>query len=123
VLNGLETVVYYVEDLKAAAAWYEKVLGIKPNHDTPYYVGFTVAGHELGLHPAGDDPRKPGTDGQTAYWSVVDARGAVAHFVEHGAREYKPPEDVGGGILIGSVLDPFGNAVGLIQNPNSPNKR
>jgi predicted enzyme related to lactoylglutathione lyase len=121
-LKGLETVVHYVEDVKAAAAWYRKVLGIEPNHDTPYYVGFTVAGDELGLHPAGDHTAKAGTERQTAYWSVADIRQAVAHFVEHGAREQKI-DDVGGGILIGSVLDPFGNVLGLVQNPHGPNTK
>ncbi len=122
-LNGLETVVYFVEDLKAASAWYRKVLGIEPNYDTPYYVGFTVGGHELGLHPL-DGAERPGVGNvQTAYWSVADARKAAAFFIENGARENKPIQDVGGGILIGSVLDPFGNVLGVIQNPKSPNKR
>ncbi|HUS63557.1 MAG TPA: VOC family protein [Kofleriaceae bacterium] len=117
-LRGIETVVYMVEDMAAATAWYRKVLGIEPNHDTPYYSGFTVAGDELGLHPG-----KPSTDGgQTAYWSVDDIDRAVAHFVEHGATQVKPPDDVGGGIRIGHVVDPFGNHLGLIQNPKSPNR-
>lgn len=121
-LKGLETVVYYVDDLKAASAWYRQVLRLEPNHDSPHYVGFTVGGDELGLHPVGDIPRAPGLQSQTAYWSVHDIRKVVAHFVEHGAREDKPIEDVGGGILVGTVLDPFGNVFGLIQNPRSPNR-
>lgn len=121
-LGGIETVVYFVDDLQAAAAWYRKVLGMEPNHESPYYVGFTVAGDELGLQPAGDATEKPGAR-QTAYWSVVDVREALAHFLEHGAREHNPVEEVGGGILLASVLDPFGNVVGLIQNPHSPNAR
>ena len=120
-LKGIETVIYQAEDAQAAGAWYRKVLGIEPNFDEPYYVGFTVAGDELGLQPFGDDPRRPGTHGQTAYWTVADIKAAVAHFIEHGAKEDKPVEEVGGGILVGSVLDPFGNVVGLIQNPKSPN--
>jgi predicted enzyme related to lactoylglutathione lyase len=116
-LKGLETVVYLVEDVKAACAWYRKALGLEPNYDTEYYAGFTVAGDELGLHPG-----KPGAGGQTAYWSVADIDAAVAGFVAHGATVARAPEDVGGGIRIGAVRDPFGNELGLIQNPRSPNR-
>jgi predicted enzyme related to lactoylglutathione lyase len=121
-LKGLETAVYFVDDLAAAAAWYRKVLGITPNHESEFYVGFTVGGDELGLHPSGDG-KGPSTAGQAAYWTVTDIRAAIAHFVEHGAREQKPVQDVGGGILIGSLVDPFGNLLGLIQNPHSPNAK
>ncbi len=121
-LKGIETVVYNVEDATVAGAWYRKVLGIEPNYDEPYYVGFTVGGDELGLHPYGDDPRpRPGAEGQIAHWTVVDLGAAVAHFIEHGATAHKPAQDVGGGILVASVIDPFGNIIGLIQNPKSPN--
>lgn len=116
-LKGIETVVYYVEDVKAAGAWYRKVLGIEPNYDTEYYVGFTVAGDELGLHPR-EGSEHPG--GQTAYWTVEDIDAAIAHFLAHGAKENGPVQDVG--VRIGTVLDPFGNVVGLIQNPKSPNR-
>jgi len=119
-LKGLETVVYFVEDMRAATDWYRKALGIEPNHDTPYYSGFTVAGDELGLHPADG---KPAGERQIAYWTVADIKAAFAHFIEHGAREHAPPQEVGGGILVGAVQDPFGNVLGLIQNPKSPNAR
>lgn len=120
--RGLETVVYYVEDLKGARDWYSSVLGLQPNHDSDYYVGFTVAGCELGLHPVGDGPRRPGTHEQTAYWSVADVDAALAHLVQHGATRDHEVQDVGGGIKIASVVDPFGNVFGIIQNPNSPNR-
>jgi len=123
-LLGIETVVYYIKssDLGAAASWYKKTLGCEPNHETEYYVGFTVAGYELGLHPV-DDSAWSKTDGQTAYWSVTDIDQAIAHFVAHGAMASHPVTDVGGDIKIGSVKDPFGNELGLIQNPHSPNRR
>jgi predicted enzyme related to lactoylglutathione lyase len=116
-LKGIETVVYHAEDVKAATAWYRKVLAIEPNFEAEFYCGFTVAGDELGIQPG-----KPVSGGQVAYWSVDDIDKAIAHFVEHGAKSDKPPDDVGGGIRVVHVTDPFGNAFGLIQNPNSPNK-
>lgn len=121
-LKGIETTVYFVEDLPAATAWYRKVLGIEPNYEAPYYVGFTVAGYELGLHPCDEPGRQQGVGEQTAYWTVEDIEAAMAHFVEHGAESCHDVTEVGGGIKIGSVRDPFGNEFGLIQNPNSPNR-
>ncbi len=117
-LKGIETVVYYVDDLKAAGAWYRKVLGIEPNYDTEYYIGFTVAGDELGLHPL-EGKQRPPRGGQTAYWTVEDLDAAVVHFCQHGATLNGEIQDVG--VRIGSVIDPFGNELGLVQNPKSPN--
>ncbi len=120
-LRGLETAVYFVDDLPRAAAWYAEVLGIEPNHSSEHYVGFTVAGDELGLHPMGDSGRSAGAGEMTAYWSVGDIDAAVAHFVGHGATANHAVTEVGGGIKIASVNDPFGNEFGLIENPSSPN--
>jgi len=115
--KGLETVVYFVPDMARAVAWYRKVLDLEPNYDTEYYSGFTVGGNELGLHPG-----KPSAEGQIAYWSVDDIDAVIAHFVSNGAEISRPVNDVGGGIKLATVRDPFGNDVGLVQNPNSPNR-
>jgi len=121
-LKGIETAVYYVDDLDAAKKWYAETFDIEPNHDTPYYVGFSVAGYELGLHPTGGEPRASGTGGQTAYWTVDNIEDVVEHLVECGATQNHNIQDVGAGIRIASVVDPFGNVFGVIQNPNSPNR-
>ena len=56
--QGLRTVIYHVEDLTRAKEWYGSVLGMRPNFDEPFYVGFfvgfDVGGFELGLQP--EDP-------------------------------------------------------------------
>jgi predicted enzyme related to lactoylglutathione lyase len=49
---------------------------------------------------------------------VADADAAVAHFARHGAAVRSPVRDVGGGIRVATVADPFGNLVGLIENPH-----
>jgi predicted enzyme related to lactoylglutathione lyase len=118
-LKGIETAVYYVNDLKAATKWYAETFNIKPNHESDFYVGFTVGGFELGLHPT-EGKRVSGLGGQTAYWTVTDIKEAMQHLIKCGAKEDHPVMDVGG-LFIGSVLDPFGNEFGLIQNPKSPN--
>ena len=114
--HGLRTAVYFVDDLEKAKAWYSDVLGFKPYFDSPYYVGFSVGGFELGLHPR--DEKYPGGIGSTvAYWGVTNALEAHAGLLHLGATDHSPIEDVGGGIKIGAVKDPFGNLLGIIENP------
>jgi len=114
---GLRTAAYQVKDLAKAKAWYAKVTGIQPYFDQPYYVGFNVGGFELGLVPeeGATENRRPSG---VAYWGVQDAHAAYGRLLELGATPVEPLQDVGGGILIGAVHDPFGNVLGVIQNPN-----
>ncbi len=111
---GLRTAIYPVLDLAKGKAWYGRVLGIEPYFDEPFYVGFSVGGFELGLVPDG----MPGTDGVTAYWGVADAAAAFARLMELGATVHEEFKEVGGGIQVGSVLDPFGNVFSVIENPH-----
>ena len=114
--QGLRTVVMRATDLDASKAWYAQLLGIKPYFDTPYYVGFNVGGYELGLHP-GDDSLWEGVPSIT-YWGVPNADEALAALLAKGASPHHPIQDVGGGIKLGSVKDPFGTIVGIIENPH-----
>ncbi len=114
---GLRTAMYAAPDVAAARAWYQEVLGIAPYFDEPFYVGFNVGGFELGLDP---DAKPAGGDAQ-AYWGVSDAKAAYARLCELGARADTAPHEVGGGIWVGSVKDPFGNVLGIIENPHFPN--
>jgi predicted enzyme related to lactoylglutathione lyase len=118
---GLRTAIYYVTDLDRAKAWYASALGVEPYYDTPYYVGFNVGGFELGLHPA-NDHKKPGPGGVETYWGVPKMDEAWPRLLSAGATAIDPPNDVGGGILVAAVADPFGNVLGLIENPNFPNQ-
>ncbi|MBO0699531.1 MAG: hypothetical protein J2P46_14135 [Zavarzinella sp.] len=113
-IQGLRTVLYPTPDLARGKAWYTQVLGKGPYFDEPYYVGFEVGGFELGLIPDG----QPGASGSIAYWGVSDAAAALAHLQQLGATLRDDVMDVGGGIKVASVLDPFGNVFGIIENPN-----
>ena len=115
-IQGLRTVIYKVPDLAAAKAWYSRILGIEPYFAEPFYVGFQVGGFELGLDPDMDDAAPGG--GVVPYWGVADADAAHLELVAGGARPYEPVRDVGGGIKVASVKDPFGNIFGIIENPN-----
>ncbi len=114
---GLRTAVYHVPDIERAKQWYSDAFGVQPYFDEPFYVGFNIGGYELGLDP---DPEgaKPGPGGSVAYWGVDDADDALAHFVAAGASVRSPVRDVGEGIRVATVADPFGNLIGLIENPH-----
>jgi predicted enzyme related to lactoylglutathione lyase len=114
---GLRTVIFRVPDLALAKAWYAKAFGVTPYFDEPFYVGFSIGGYELGLDP---DPRggKAGKGGSVAYWGVPDIDQAVAHFTGVGGSVASPVQEVGGDIRVATIADPFGNIVGLIQNPH-----
>lgn len=111
---GLRTAIYPAPDLDAAKRWYSQVLGVEPYFDEPFYVGYNVGGFELGLLP----DATPSTDGAQPLWGVADAQAAYARLVELGATPISAPKDVGEGILVADVRDPFGNRLGIIQNPH-----
>lgn len=113
-IQGLRTISYPVRDLAKAKGWFTEVLGVAPYFDQPFYVGFSVGGFELGLVPDGE----PGTQGSIAYWGVDDIESEVARIVGLGATLYSAIQDVGEGIKVADVKDPFGNLFGLIYNPH-----
>ena len=115
-LLGLRTAKYTARDLAAAKAWYTEVLGVPPYFDEPFYAGFNVSGFELGITPD-DAAAMERPESGVAYWGVTDAVAATARLVGLGATPFEPVADVGGGIKIGAVRDPFGNILGVIENP------
>lgn len=114
-IQGLRTVVYKVDDITQAKSWYSKMLSISPYFDEPFYVGFNVGGYELGLDP--DMTGVTRGNNHVAYWGVANCEGAYADMLEKGAEPHEEPNDVGGGIIVASVKDPFGNVFGIIENP------
>ncbi len=110
---GLRTVIYPAPDLTKAKTWYAQVLGVEPYFDQPFYVGFAVGGFELGLVPEAI----PSVDGSQALWGVADAGEALQRLLSLGATEIEPVTSVGDGIRVAAVRDPFGNRLGIIENP------
>src|SRR5262245_21536864 len=111
-LLGLRTAIYRTPDVAEGKRWYMKALGIAPYFDQPFYVGFNVGGYELGLMPDATQA----TAG--VYWGVKDIVTAHARLLELGAQPRNEITDVGEGIRVADVLDPFGNVLGIIENPN-----
>ncbi|MFE7801781.1 VOC family protein [Nocardia sp. NPDC057440] len=109
---GLQTIVYPVTDLVKAKSMFSALFGAEPIADTPYYVGYRVAGQDIGLDPNG---AQKGMTGPVGYWHVENIHKHLAALVEAGAEARQEPTDVGGGKLIATVTDADGNVVGLLQ--------
>ena len=115
--HGLRTVGYFVSDLEKAKAWYTEALGVAPYFDQPFYVGYNVGGYELGLMPDEEGGKTKG-DNMWVYWGVDDATASYKRLLELGASAHREPQDVGEGIMVATVKDPWQNVFGIIYNPH-----
>ena len=114
--HGLRTTIYKVTDIANAKAWYAKAFGVEPYFDEPFYVGFNVGGYELGLHPQ-ENKAETGLGGVTSYWGVENVNDVYTMLLKNGATPHEEPTNVGGEIVVASVIDPWGNLFGIIYNP------
>ena len=112
--EGIKTVLHPVSDLAKAKPVYAALLGIQPQADSSYYVGFDAAGQHIGLVPGGGPQ---GMTSPVAYWHVPDIEAKLAEVTAAGATVKDPVRDVGNGRLVASVTDPDGNVLGLLQDP------
>src|SRR5918911_297728 len=111
--QGIKIVLHPVSDLAAAKEVYAALLGVPPQADSPYYVGFEAAGQQIGLVPGGGSQDMPSP---VAYWQVPDIEAKLAEVTAAGATLKEPAHDVGGGRLVATVTDPDGNVLGLLQD-------
>jgi predicted enzyme related to lactoylglutathione lyase len=114
-LRSIRSVIYPVTNMETAKAFYSVALDREPYFDQPRYCGFDIDGQELGLF-ADTDERKPGSGGAVAYWRVDDIVETCRRLCEIGATQSVAVKDVGGGMLMAIVSDPFGNDLGLISH-------
>src|SRR5580658_4660014 len=110
--QGIKTVLHPVSDLEKAKAVYTALLGLPPQADAPYYVGYDAAGQHIGLVPGG---AQQGMTSPVAYWEVPDIEAKLAEVTAAGAKVKEPPRDVGGGRLVATFTDPDGNVLGVMQ--------
>lgn len=113
---GLRTTIYKVGDISKATSWYTSVFQTEPYFNEPFYVGFNIAGYELGLQPE-EQTITVKADSVITYWGVKNIDAAYEDFVKAGATENEKPFNVGGEIVTATVKDPWGNIIGLIYNP------
>jgi predicted enzyme related to lactoylglutathione lyase len=112
-VQGIKTVLHPVSDLDAAKAVYTALLGIPPQADSSYYVGYDIADQHIGLVPGGG---QQGMTSPVAYWHVPDIEAKLAAVTAAGATVKEPAHDVGGGRLVATFTDPDGNVLGLLQD-------
>ena len=112
--QGIKTVLHPVSDLAAAKPVYAALLGVPPQTDSDYYVGFEAEGQQIGLVPGG---RPQGMTSPVAYWHVPDIEAKLAEVTAAGATVKEPAHDVGGGRLVATFTDLDGNVLGLLQDP------
>ena len=126
-LRGLTTAVYHADDHEAAKRWYAELLGVEPYLSRPEYAEFRFGDyqHELGLlngrflaELGGEAPKAAGPAGVIVYWHVDDVEAVLARLTAMGAKPHQPPRDFGEGFIGASVIDPFGNIVGIMYNPH-----
>jgi predicted enzyme related to lactoylglutathione lyase len=119
-LRGLTTVSFWAADLAAAKKWYAELLGIDPYFERPGYAEFRLGDyqHELGLIDSryAPDPSATGPAGAVVYWHVDDVTATLEKLLSMGAKEHEAPTERGEGFITASVVDPFGNILGIMYN-------
>ena len=124
-LRGMATVSYFAADLPAAGRWYTELLGVEPYFEVPgAYLEFRVGDyqHELGLINSKFAPAGTSTDpapaGEILFWHVDNVEDGLVRLLSMGAREHQSVTDRGHGFVTASVIDPFGNILGIMTNPH-----
>jgi len=117
VTQGLKAAIYYVDDVNKAKEWYNQALRIKPYYEKPFFVGYDIGGFEFGLEPGkairGNSP--------IVYRGVGNVEQELKRLISPGASENKAVKVVNGDVKAASVIDPFGNVFGIIENHHIPN--
>ena len=121
-LRGLTTTSFWAADLTAAKQWYTELFGIAPYFERPGYIEFRLGDyqHEFGVIDSRYAPpgAQTGPGGAIVYWHVDDVQGAFAKLLAMGAQTYQAVTERGNGFVTASVVDPFGNILGIMYNPH-----
>jgi predicted enzyme related to lactoylglutathione lyase len=128
-LRGFSTINFWADDVEQAVAWYAELLGVdayfmRPGPDgRPAYAEFRLGDHEdeLGIIDSRYRPAAAATEpgGAVMHWHVDDLQATVERLLVMGAKEYQPITAHGEtGFVTASVVDPFGNVLGVMHNPH-----
>ena len=122
-LRGMATLNYFAADHAAAKRWYTDFLGVAPYFERPGYAEFRLGDYqqELGIidskYVHGLDSAN-GRAGVVLYWHVDDLAAVLQKALALGAKQLEAPQDRGQGFVTATVVDPFGNLLGLMHNPH-----
>ena len=121
-LRGMATISFFATDLEAAKKWYSELLGIDPYFIRDGYIEFRIGDymHELGIIDSKYMPKvaKPGPGGAVVFWHVDDITAMLEKLKAMGAKEYEALTKREAGFVTASVVDPFGNILGIMHNPH-----
>ncbi|SFB54708.1 hypothetical protein SAMN05216266_11868 [Amycolatopsis marina] len=126
-LRGFSTISLFAEDIQAAKHWYTDLLGLEPYFERPVdgplaYVEFRVGDyqHELGIIDSRYAPHvpPPAPGGVVLYWHVDDVETTLETLLAKGAREHEALTVREEGFVTASVIDPFGNVLGIMKSPH-----
>jgi len=123
-LRGLATVNFFADDLEAARKWYAELLGAEPYFERPgngqpaAYYEFRIGDYqaELGLIDRRYAPPSGAPGGAIVHWHVDDVEAVLERLLSMGAKSYTPLTEFGPGFVAASVIDPFGNVLGIMYN-------
>ena len=110
----INVVLYPAKDVDKAKAVFTALFGVEPHVDSPYYVGYSVDGTEIGLLP---DGHGRGMTGPEPFYDVADIAATISALQAAGAETVQEPTDVGAGLLVAKLKDADGNVIGLRQPP------
>lgn len=123
--RGLANLNLVAADMAAAVSWYAEVLGappyfVRPESGPVEYAEWRFGDDEdeLALMSSAYRPPLPAPGGALVSMHVDDIRASVERLVELGAEEFDPITPRGEGWWSASIVDPFGNLLGLIQSPH-----
>ena len=110
-LRKIDCIMIRVDDIEAAAAYYAKVFGLRPQWSGDDSIGlvFPESDAEIVLHNDSDIPSSV-----EVYYLVDDVMTAVAHYTEQECRILVAPFD----ITIGKcavIEDPFGTRLCMLD--------
>lgn len=127
-LRGMATVNFWADDVAAARDWYAELFGVEayfqmPDGEHPAYIEFRIGDDEdeFGIIDRNYAPKgmQPGPGGAVLLWHVDDIEAAFARLMALGAKEYEAITKRGeSGFITASVIDPFGNILGIMNNPH-----
>jgi predicted enzyme related to lactoylglutathione lyase len=119
--RGFATISYFADDMTAAEAWYTELLGVPPYFRRPGYLEYRIGDYqaELGIIDRRFAPHSPhGPAGVIMQWHVDDLEASLERLISLGAKELQGITPRGEGFVTASVVDPFGNVVGIMTNPH-----
>lgn len=123
--HGPATINVYADDVAAAVAWYTETFDVEPYFvrdldGVPAYVEFRIGDREteFGIIDRRFEPGPGTTGGAIVHWHVDALDATLAALLARGATPHEPRVERGDDFVTASVVDPFGNLLGLMHNPH-----